>query len=369
MNIRHAIIAVCAADSGRVFAAACADARARRRPIRAPQRRPQRLLQPRPQRRESAAAAQTPPTPPAEESKLEKVSPLPAAGQLPAGKWVAGTNYRPLMPAQPTDVPPGKVEVLEVFWYACPHCYALEPFLERWLQDTSRPTSSSAACRSRGRPVHQSHARLFYALEALGKESALHADIFDEMHESKNYMFAQGDDAETLAAQTNFVKAHGISDADFTNAYNSFTVQTNLSKADDLVHRYHIDGVPTIIVNGKYRHRREHGLRRPAEQQGLQRPRAPAQHDRRPGCQRKRPLGLAASAAPMLHRYVLQGSGLVSVSNAPLRQYVVDRSARADTRRGTCGRGPNAASMCRRARKCAKSNHPTGSTKRTAAST
>lgn len=250
MNIRHTIIAValltlaaCSQQPAPTPAAPAADSSAAAPAAAAPAATPATP--------ESAAAAQTPPTPPAEESKLEKVSPLPAAGQLPAGKWVAGTNYRPLMPAQPTDVPPGKVEVLEVFWYACPHCYALEPFLTAWLKHKA-PYIEFRRVPVTWQPVHQSHARLFYALEALGKESALHADIFNEMHERKNYMFAQGDDAETLAAQTNFVKAHGISAADFTNAYNSFTVQTNLSKADDLVHRYHIDGVPTIIVNGKY---------------------------------------------------------------------------------------------------------------------
>ena len=198
-----------------------------------------------------ATAAKTPPMPPAEESKLEKVSPLPPAGQLPAGKWVAGTNYRLLMPAQPTDSAPGKVEVVEVFWYACPHCYELEPYLESWLKrkpayiDFHRVPVTWQA-------VHQSHARLFYALEALGKEDALHSTVFDEMHTRKNYMFAQGDERETLSAQVAFAKAHGISEADFTNAYNSFTVQTNLSKADDLVHRYHVDGVPLLVINGKY---------------------------------------------------------------------------------------------------------------------
>ena len=78
-----------------------------------------------------AVAATTPPSP-AEESKIERVSPLPAAGQLPAGKWVAGVNYRPIVPAQPTDAAPGKVEVVEVFWYGCPHCYALDPYIESW---------------------------------------------------------------------------------------------------------------------------------------------------------------------------------------------------------------------------------------------
>ncbi len=206
---------------------------------------------PAPAAAESTASVKTPPTPPAEESKLEKVSPLAAAGKLPAGKWIAGTNYRPLVPAQPTDAAPGKVEVLEVFWYACPHCYALEPFLAAWVKRKA-PYIDFRRVPVTWQPVHQSHARLFYALEALGKESALHSEIFEEMHVRKNYMFAQGNADETLSAQVAFVKAHGISAADFTNAYNSFTVQTDLSKADDLVHRYHVDGVPTVIINGKY---------------------------------------------------------------------------------------------------------------------
>jgi thiol:disulfide interchange protein DsbA len=185
------------------------------------------------------------------ESKLERAAPLPPAGQLPAGKWVAGTNYRPLVPAQPTDSPPGKVEVVEVFWYACPHCYALDPFLENWRKSKPSYIDFRRVPITWGE-AHRSHARLFYALEALGKEEALHAEVFSEMNERKNYMFAQGDENESLAAQTRFAATHGISASDFTNAYNSFTVQTNLQKADDLVHRYKVEGVPLIIINGKY---------------------------------------------------------------------------------------------------------------------
>ncbi len=198
-----------------------------------------------------AASAAAKPMPPAEESKLERVAPLPAAGQLPAGKWVAGVNYRPLVPAQPTDAAPGKVEVIEVFWYACPHCYTLDPYLENWRK--SKPSYVEfRRVPVTWQPVHQSHARLFYALEALGKEAAVHSEVFAEMHDRKNYMFAQGNDSETLSAQVAFAKAHGISEADFTNALNSFTVQTSMAKADDLVHRYRVDGVPLMVINGKY---------------------------------------------------------------------------------------------------------------------
>ena len=188
---------------------------------------------------------------PAEESKLEKVATLPPAGQLPSGKWVAGVNYRPLVPAQPTDAPPGKVEVVEVFWYGCPHCYALDPYIESWRK-TKPAYIEFHRVPVTWQPVHQSHAKLFYTFEALGKEDAVHNAVFAEMHDKKNFMYMQGDDKETLAAQIAFAKAHGISEADFTNAWNSFTVQTSMQKADELVHRYHVDGVPLLVINGKY---------------------------------------------------------------------------------------------------------------------
>jgi thiol:disulfide interchange protein DsbA len=206
---------------------------------------------------DSPPAAATPPpaakaaAAPAEESKLEKVATLPPAGQLPAGKWVAGVHYRPLVPAQPTDAPPGKVEVVEVFWYGCPHCYALDPYIESWRK-TKPAYIEFRRVPVTWQPVHQSHARLFYTFEALGKEDAVHNAVFAEMHDKKNYMFMQGDEKETLAAQIAFAKAHGISEADFTNAWNSFTVQTSMQKADELVRRYHVDGVPLLVINGKY---------------------------------------------------------------------------------------------------------------------
>lgn len=197
------------------------------------------------------AAAKPAAAAPVEESKLERVVALPSAGQLPAGQWAAGVNYRPLVPAQPTDAAPGKVEVVEVFWYGCPHCYALEPFIESWLK-TKPAYIEFKRVPVTWQAVHQSHAKLFYTLEALGKEEALHSAVFAEMHDKKNFMFMQGDDKETLNAQLTFAKAHGISETDFSNAYNSFTVQTDMAKADDLVHRYHVDGVPLVVINGKY---------------------------------------------------------------------------------------------------------------------
>ncbi len=208
-----------------------------------------------------AAGSETPVTAPVaaspdasaakDESALERVAALPAAAKLPAGKWVAGTNYRPLSPAQPTDVAPDKVEVVEMFWYACPHCYALDPYLESWRKSKPAYIEFRRVPVTWG-PVHRSHAQLFYALQALGKEEAVHAAVFSEMNEKKNFMFAQGNERESLAAQVAFVKSQGISEADFMNAYNSFSVQTNLQKADELMRRYKVEGVPLLVINGKY---------------------------------------------------------------------------------------------------------------------
>jgi protein dithiol oxidoreductase (disulfide-forming) len=184
------------------------------------------------------------------DTALERIAALPAAGQLPAVKWVAGTNYRPLVPAQPTDAPAGRVEVIEVFWYGCPHCFALDPYLESWRKNkpsyidfTRVPVVWSEAYRA--------HAKLFYTLEALGKLDQLHSKVFAEIHQNNNPLVGR-DEAETLKLQTAFALANGVSAADFQKAYESFSVNTNLQKAEDLVERYKIDSVPTIIINGKY---------------------------------------------------------------------------------------------------------------------
>jgi protein dithiol oxidoreductase (disulfide-forming) len=186
-----------------------------------------------------------------DEAALEKVAPLPAAAQLPDGKWKAGVNYRPIVPAQSTDSSPGRIEVMEFFWYACPHCYALEPYVNSWLK-TKPANVDFVRVPATWSEVHRAHARLFYTLQALGKEDALHAKVLAAIFEQKNSLFVAGDAAATQAVQVAFAKANGISEADFLKAYNSFSVQNDLQKAGDIQTRYLIDSVPRIVVNGKY---------------------------------------------------------------------------------------------------------------------
>jgi thiol:disulfide interchange protein DsbA len=185
------------------------------------------------------------------EAGLERIAALPAAGQLPPGPWVAGKNYDVLSPAQPTDVPAGKVEVIEMFWYACPHCYALDGAVESWRKN------KPAYIEFRRVPVtwseeHRAHARLFYTLKALGKLDELHSKVFDEIHQKGELLYVPNDEKGTLQKQLQFAKANGIAESDFVNAYQSFGVQTNLQQADDLTRRDKIDSVPTFVINGKY---------------------------------------------------------------------------------------------------------------------
>jgi len=186
-----------------------------------------------------------------DEAALERVAPLPAAAQLPGGKWKAGINYRPIVPAQSTDSGPGRIEVIELFWYACPHCYAVEPYLNSWLK-TKPANVDFVRVPVVWQEVHRAHARLFYTLQALGKEDALHAKVLAAIFDQKNGLFVPGDPAATQAAQVAFAKANGISEADFLKAYNSFSVQNGLQKAEDIQTRYLVDTVPRFIVNGKY---------------------------------------------------------------------------------------------------------------------
>ena len=167
--------------------------------------------------------------------------------------WKEGVNYTRLVPAQPTSVPAGQVEVLEFFWYACPHCYAIDPLVESWKK-TKPAYISFSRVHVMWNEGHRALARLYYTLDSMGKLDQLHGEVFKEIHLNGNPLIASdpNNTAESERIQTAFVTKHGISESDFKKAYHSFAVDTALQRADELVQRYRIDGVPTFVVNGKY---------------------------------------------------------------------------------------------------------------------
>jgi protein dithiol oxidoreductase (disulfide-forming) len=183
------------------------------------------------------------------DAALERLAAMPADQQLPGGKWKVGTNYTPLVPAQPTNVAPGKIEVVEEFWYGCSHCNALEPFLANWQKNKPDYIEFVRVPVMWG-PVHRAHARLFYLLQALNRTD-LHQRVFDSIHKEGN-MLVSNDEQATRKAQLDFLKAHGVSADDFNKAWDSFSVSAGLQRAEQLTQRYKVNGVPLIIINGKY---------------------------------------------------------------------------------------------------------------------
>ncbi len=183
------------------------------------------------------------------DSGLERLAQLSPEQQLPAGKWKAGVNYDPLVPAQPTTVGPGKVEVVEVFWLGCPHCAALEPYIQSWLKNKP-PYIDFVRVPVMWGPAHRAHAHLFYTIAALNRQDLVQK-AFDAIQNQHQNLFAASEE-ETLKAQQAWAKENGVTADDYANAYNSFSVNSNLQRAESLTQRYHVEGVPLIVINGKY---------------------------------------------------------------------------------------------------------------------
>ena len=114
------------------------------------------------------------------DASLEQIA--GSGAQLPSGKWQAGVNYDPLVPAQPTSVAAGKVEVLEIFWLACPHCYTLEPYLQGWLR-TKPSYIEFVRVPVNWQSIYGAHARLYYTLEELARPDLI-AKAFATIHET-----------------------------------------------------------------------------------------------------------------------------------------------------------------------------------------
>src|SRR6516165_1016068 len=151
------------------------------------------------------------------------------------------------------QLPSGKVEVMEVFWLACPHCYELEPHIRSWLK--SKPAYVEfVRVPVIWQDVHRAHARLFYTLEALGRDDLVET-AFDTIHEdigNRIPPLVGQTEEETFRLQQQFAVQHGISAADFARAYNDFGVSSNLQHAEEITQRYHVQSVPFFVVGGKY---------------------------------------------------------------------------------------------------------------------
>jgi thiol:disulfide interchange protein DsbA len=173
-----------------------------------------------------------------------------AAAALPLPGWVAaqgafteGKDFVRLATPVPTSTP-GKFDVIEFFWYGCPHCNAFQPAVEAWRG------RQPADVAFRPSPVvfsamHETHAKLFYALDAIGELPKMHKRVFAAMHVQRKRLDKEADIADFVAEQ-------GVDRAKFVEAFRSFGVAAKVRQAKTLSEGYKIDGTPSIGVHGRF---------------------------------------------------------------------------------------------------------------------
>jgi thiol:disulfide interchange protein DsbA len=169
---------------------------------------------------------------------------VPSAVHAQAKKPEAGTDYMLVDPRAPVDAPAGKIEVVEFFWYACPHCNAFEPTLEAWVKKLPKDVAfRRVPVAFRDDFVPQQ--RLYFALETMGLLDTLHAKVFAAIHVEKLNL-TRGD------AITDWVVKQGVDKAKFLEQYNSFTTATKASRSTQLQNAYKVEGVPALGVAGRF---------------------------------------------------------------------------------------------------------------------
>ncbi|EMP55133.1 DSBA oxidoreductase [Marinobacter santoriniensis NKSG1] len=158
-------------------------------------------------------------------------------------QWQEGVHYKKLETPVPTESEKG-IEVAEVFWYGCPHCYHFKPLAEAWEKNAPDYVNFVRIPAALGKSW-EPHARAFYALEAMGQRKKVHDALFEALageHKRLN-------DGKSLAA---FLATKGIDPDEFLKNYNSFGVNAKLQQAQAKVRGARVTGTPTMLVNGKY---------------------------------------------------------------------------------------------------------------------
>ena len=176
--------------------------------------------------------------------------PFAAAGQQPV-------LYGELSPPQPVEAKPGKIEVVEFFWYGCPHCYNLEPYIEAWLKKLP-PDVEFRRVPAVFNQRWGHDAAIFYTLEAMGLIEKLHRPLFDAIHRDNLR-------TDNEAAMTEWLQKRGVDPKKFMDTMKSFGVQSKTRRATQQTVAYKIDGTPAMAVQGRYTVSAEQGR----SQQGM----------------------------------------------------------------------------------------------------
>lgn len=169
---------------------------------------------------------------------------VPESGQ--ASEFKEGTDYKVISPAIPVQAPAGKVEVAELFWYGCPHCYHLEPTISKFLQKKPANVEFRRVPATLS-PRWAFHARLFYVGQMLDPDGSkhVHTKIFEALQKQRRKI----DNDDSLR---NFFTSIGFSADQVNNALKSMELNAMMVRADEVGKMSKADSVPMIIVNGKY---------------------------------------------------------------------------------------------------------------------
>lgn len=166
-----------------------------------------------------------------------------SASAAVAGDYMEGAEYLRLAKPQPTSVAE-KVEVVELFWYSCPHCFYLEPNISKWLENKPDDVEFLRLPAVLGKGW-ELLGKAYFTAELLGVVDKIHVPLFEAIHVKKQKF-------RDVAAIEDFFVSHGVDRKDFKNTFHSFAVAIKINNAKLMTRRYAISGVPTLIVNGKF---------------------------------------------------------------------------------------------------------------------
>ena len=166
-----------------------------------------------------------------------------AAGSTAAREYLRGIHYLELMPRVPTGLPEGRVQVVEVFWYGCPHCYTFEPLVQAW-RETLPEHVDFVLLPAPFNDLWALHARVYFAARELGIVDAIHMPFFHAIH-------AQGRNLNSESAILRFVDQRGIDSDAFRDAMRSPATAEALTDASLLVQAYQVEGVPAMVFDGR----------------------------------------------------------------------------------------------------------------------
>jgi len=160
-----------------------------------------------------------------------------------AEKFEEGVAYTVLKTPVGTD-DPNRIEVVELFWYGCPHCYEFDPSLEKWVKTLPKDVVFKRVPAPLNR-VWETAGRVYYSLEAIGAVDKVHSKLFDAIHKD-------GLKPTNERAMLEWLEKQGVDTKKYSAAYRSFAVDSKLKRAQQIAQGSQIEGVPALMVNGKY---------------------------------------------------------------------------------------------------------------------